>query len=304
MSPEAQAIVELYKSIKSFLGKADQSAVEEQRVALDRQHQLTAEPTDVLYEEVQCPGTVRPAIWCKPLSANPSHVIIYIHGGGCFAGSPYSHRKLAGHLAKAAGSYALVTDFRLSPDHCYPAQLDDVTATYKWLLEQGISPGNIALAGDSAGGNLSITVALKLRGLGESMPGMLVPISPWVDMEGLGESLDTNNSHDVFANRGTEEYFSKLYRGNASAKDPLTNPLYADLSAMPPMYISVGGWEVLLSDAERLAKKAKDAGVDVTYEVVPEMQHVFQLMGGRAPEADASINSIGRWLQGHFGKTT
>jgi monoterpene epsilon-lactone hydrolase len=302
MSPEAQAIVDLYSGIKRFLGKADQSAIEEQRVALDSQHQLTAEPIDVLYEEVKCPGTVRPAIWCKPLSANPSHVIIYIHGGGCFAGSPYSHRKLAGHLAKAAGSHALVTDFRLSPEHRYPAQLDDVTATFKWLLKQGILPGNIALVGDSAGGNLATTVTLRLKQMGDPIPGMIAPISPWVDMEGLGESLDSNNSHDVFANRGTEAHFSELYRGPTSAKDPLTNPLYADLSGLPPMFISVGGWEVLLSDAERLAKRAKDAGVDVTYEMVPEMQHVFQLMGGRAPEADASISSIGQWLRGHFGK--
>ena len=302
MSPEAQAIADLYKDLKRYLSKTSENAIEDQRVALDRQHELTAEPTGVTYEEVTCPGTVRPAVWCKPLSAKASRVILYLHGGGCFAGSPFSHRKLAGHLATAAGSYALVTDFHLAPDHRFPTQLNDVVATYRWLLDQGFSSSHIALAGDSAGGNLSITCPLKLREIGLPLPAALVPISPWIDMEALGESLDFNIAHDVFATRGTEAYFSNLYRGGESAKSPLTNPLYADLAGLPPMHISVGGWEVLVSDATRIAERAREAGVDVTLEISPEMQHVYHLMAGRAPEADKTIGDIGKWLRQIFDK--
>ncbi|OAL36768.1 hypothetical protein AYO20_03823 [Fonsecaea nubica] len=296
-SPEAESIVNLYKFIKGTLAKTSQGSFDEIRYMFELNQILAAEPTDVVYEEVLCPGTVRPAIWCKPTTANPGHVILYLHGGGCFAGSPQSHRKLAAHLAKAAGAQALLTDFHLAPQFRFPTQIEDAVATFKWLLGRGIEARKIVLAGDSAGGNLAITTTLKLKEEGVGLPGGIVAISPWVDLEATGESLDSNAQRDVFANRGTEAYFSQLYLDQASPKLPLANPLYADLNGFPPIHVSVGEWEVLLSDSEKLVQRAKQAGVDVTHEVGPEMQHVYQLMAGKAPEADKTITNTGRWLQ-------
>jgi acetyl esterase/lipase len=296
-SKEAKAIVDLYRFMKGQSATTSHDSIKDARYHFELCSTLTAEPTEVNYEEVGCPGTVRPAIWCKPSSADATYVILYLHGGGCFMGSPSSHRKLAAHLAKAVGAYALVPDFRLAPQFRFPSQINDVVATYKWLLECGYTHKNIILAGDSAGGNLAITVPVKLREDGIGLPGGVMAISPWIDMEAKGESLDSNAQNDVFATRGTEIYFSELYLGTASPKLPAANPLYADLTGLPPMHISVGGWEVLLSDAERLAERARKAGVDITYEVGPEMQHVYQLMAGRAPEADRTIENMAQWLK-------
>lgn len=296
-SADAQSIVDLYKFVKGILARTSQGSFEEIRYMFELNQLLAAEPTEVLYEEVVCPGTVGPAIWCKPVSAHPSQVILYLHGGGCFAGSPKSHRKLAAHLAKAAGAYALVTDFHLAPEFRFPTQLNDVLATFRWLLERGVSHQNIVLAGDSAGGNLAVTATLKLKEEGSELPGGVVAISPWVDLEATGESLDTNAQKDVFANRGTEAYFAQLYLDKAPPNSPFANPFYADLTGFPPIHVSVGEWEVLLSDAERLVQHAKQAGVDVTYELGPEMQHVYQLMAGKAPEANRTIENMARWLK-------
>lgn len=200
-------------------------------------------------------------------------------------------------MAKAAGCYALVTDYRRVPTHRFPAQLDDIIMTYKWLLQQGIPSRGIAFAGDSAGGNFGSTVTLKLKNAGDPLPGAIVAFSPWIDMEATGESLKYNAKNDVLAAPGTEAYYSQLYRGDAGAKDPLTNPLYADFAGFPPMYVNAGGWESMVSDAERLEERARKAGVDTVLEISPEMQHTYVLMAGRAPEADKTIAEIGSWLK-------
>jgi len=302
MSPESQILVDLYNAIKEGLTSRPDVSLGEQRAVLERLHEVAAEPTDVTYEETRCPGTVRPAIWCKPLLAHSSRVILYMHGGAGYAGSPSSHRKLAGHLAKAAGSTALVLDYRLAPEHPFPAALEDVVSAYKWLMDQGYKPRNIVFAGDSAGGNFATASALKVKELQLPLPAAVVAFSPWIDMEVTGESQKFNADKDALSPPGVGHVISQLYLGSESPKNPLANVLYADFSGMPPINISAGGWEVLLSDATRLAERAKAAGVETELEVSPEMQHVYHFMAGNAPEADKTIREVGSWLKTKFGK--
>jgi acetyl esterase/lipase len=257
----------------------------------------TAEPEGVTYAEVAADGV--PALWCIPTECRSDVVILYTHGGGFAANSASSHRKLAGHLAAAAGARAFVIDYRLAPEYPYPAQLDDAVTAYRWLRRDSSEPLKIVAAGDSAGGNLAIALALKLRQLGHKGPDGVVVISPWLDMEHLGATLDDNAGRDALINRGLVQLMAAMYLGGGggSATDPLVNPLHADLTDFPPVYIAVGDAEALLDDTRRFADRVEKFGGVVEVEIAPDQQHVYPLMAGRAPEADATIAAAGAWLR-------
>ncbi|MHA6797284.1 alpha/beta hydrolase (plasmid) [Pseudonocardia bannensis] len=263
-------------------------------------HLETAEPEGVSYAEVSAGGV--PALWCQPDGAVPDRVLLYLHGGGFVTNSMHSHRKLAAHVAKAAGVRALVLDYRLAPEHPFPAQLEDAVAAYRWLLAQGLRAEHIATAGDSAGGNLATSVVLKLREEGEPLPAAIVGFSPWYDLECLGKTLDTNAATDVLVQRAELEMLVPMFLGeNGSPSDPLANPLRADPTGLPPMFLTAGDHETLQDDAERFAEQATAAGVDVTVEIAPGMQHIYPLMAGRAPEADAVIAGVAAWVRPKLG---
>lgn len=260
----------------------------------------TSEPTGVSYEDVDAGGV--PAIWCLPDGAAEDRVVLYTHGGGFVTNTAQSHRKLAGHIAKATGVRALVLDYRLAPEHPFPAQLDDGVAAYKWLLDQGIKAEHIATAGDSAGGNLATSIVLKLRDDGLPLPAAVVGFSPWHDMEHKGSTLETNAATDAFVQKPVLEGMSAMYLGeNGSPSDPLANPLHADLAGFPPVFLTAGNRETLQNDAERFAERASAAGVDVTLDVVDGMQHIFPVMAGHAPEADIVIGNLATWLRPKVG---
>jgi monoterpene epsilon-lactone hydrolase len=273
--------------------------LEQMRFLLEELHILTAEPTGVTYEEVDASGV--PAIFVRPVDAAADRVIVYTHGGGCVTNSAHSHRKLAGHLAKAAGVHALVLDYRLAPENQFPAQLEDAVAAHRWLRRQGYTPTRTATAGDSAGANLAITTVLKLRDLGEKLPAAVIAFSPWVDMENLGESFETNANSDALVTRDVSAMMAGLYLGNASHTDPLANPLYADLAGFPPVFVSVGDAETLMDNGERFVKRAKAAGVATELEYGRGQQHIFQIMAGKSPDADASIAKAAAWLRPRLG---
>ncbi|KAJ9625981.1 hypothetical protein H2204_010280 [Knufia peltigerae] len=297
-SVESQAQVDLSKAIAEIRASNPNLDPVLNGLILEEWHRLASEPTNLTYEDVQCPGSVRPAIWCKPLLASSSHVILYFHGGGFSACSPSSHRKMAGHLAKAAGCYTLLPDYRRTPEHPFPAQIEDAIATYQWLLkDQGISNHHIATAGDSAGGNLAVTSVLKMRELGLPLPSAIVGLSPHVDMGEIGKSLDTNAQTDVLVTRSSVRRMTTSYLRDTPRDNPLANPLHADLSGLPPMYLCAGSVEMLRDDAVMLADRAKRADVDVELEISEGMQHVYTFMAGKAPEAINTINDIGRWLK-------
>lgn len=263
-------------------------------------HLETAEPERVSYAGVDAGGV--PALWCLPDGAADDRVLLYLHGGGFVTNSMHSHRKLAAHLAKATGARALVPDYRLAPENPFPAQLEDAVSAFRWLLAQGVRAEHIATAGDSAGGNLATGVVLKLREEGGPVPAAIVAFSPWYDMENSGATIDTNAATDVLVQRlGLEQMVEMFLGEHGSPSDPLANPLHADLAGLPPMFLTVGDQETLLDDAVRLAKKATEAGVDVTLTVAPGMQHVYQLMAGNAPEATEAIADVAAWLRPKLG---
>lgn len=248
-------------------------------------------PAGVTGTPVDVDGT--PAEWIADEGADEDAVVLYLHGGGYVAGSIDSHRNLTGHLARAMRCRVLAIDYRLAPEHPHPAAVEDATKAYRWLLAQGLDPHRIIISGDSAGGGLTVATLVALRDSGEPMPAAAVPISPWVDMEGLGDSITTRAEADPMVTGGSLLNIAALFVGeDGDRRDPLAAPLHADLSGLPPLLIHVGDAEVLLDDSTRLAAKAEAAGVDVTLEVWPEMIHVWHASAGYVPESDAAIARI------------
>lgn len=261
---------------------------------------LTAEPQGVDYLESEAAGL--PAMWAVPKHASTDRVLMCIHGGGFVSGSIYTHRKMFGHLAKAAGTRALLVSYRLLPEGVFPAPEGDVTNAYRWLLDQGISAGRIAFAGDSVGGWLAVTVQLRARELGLPLPAAALLMSPCVDMETTGKSYETNRDSDPFFKRDVVRGIIRAFLGDdTDARDPRANPLYADLSGLGPLYVQAGGDETLADDARLLYEHAVKAGVDARLDIVPGMLHTFQMAAGRAPEADDAIRELAGWVRPRLG---
>jgi monoterpene epsilon-lactone hydrolase len=266
------------------------------RIIFDDWQRATAEPEGVTYQHTAIGGV--PGILVRPLDADPAQLQILMHGGGFALGSSASHRKLAGHIAKACGSHAFVADFRLAPEHPFPAQIHDGVAIYRALLEQGYAPDDITPVGDSAGGNLAIAMTLALLQSGAPAPRQVITISPWLNMENTGSTIETNNDTDfLIAREGLQANIDRYLSGGAPPTDPLANPLYADLTGFPRLYICAGDVESLFDDAVRLEAKARQAGVDVTFSIGEGMQHVYPFLAGRHPRADQEISSIAAWYR-------
>ena len=260
---------------------------------------LTAEPREVDYTEVEAGG--RPAMWLVPKRARTDRVLLCLHGGGFVSGSIYTHRKMFAHLAKAAGTRALLVGYRLLPEGGgYPVPVDEAEAAYRWLLEQGIEPGHIAFAGDSVGGWLAITVQLRARARGLPLPAAALLMSPVSDLEAVGESYDAGT--DPLFHRDFVQGLMRGFLGPAGdPRDPLASPLHADLTGFGPVYIQVGGDETLLDDARSLDEHARKAGLDARLDIFPGMLHTFQMAAGRAPEADDAIRKMAAWVRPRLG---
>lgn len=258
---------------------------------------VTVEPGGVDYLEVEAGGV--PAMWIHPHRATPDRVIVAFHGGGFVGGSLYTHRKLFGHLAKAAGVRALLVHYRLAPDFAYPAQIEDAVAAYQWVVDQGLTA---ALAGDSSGGGLCVQTALRIRDLGLPEPAALLLMSAWVDMELTASTFESNAATDVFFTREMVQGLVSAYLQNGeSPKDPLVNALYADLTDLPPVYLQAGADESGLDDSRRLAEQARAAGVEVRLDVFEGQLHTFQMAAGRTLEADDAIRRFAAWVRPKLG---
>jgi epsilon-lactone hydrolase len=292
-SKESQAVKDLYASWTAARLTGEQHDDE-------AWGDLTAEPRGVDYIETDAGGM--PAMWLVPKGCAEDRVLLCMHGGGFAGGSIYSHRKLFGHTAKAAGVRALVFDYRLTPEHVHPAQVEDATAAYRWLLDEGVDPDRIAFTGDSSGGWLVITTELRARDEGLPLPAAAMPFSPWFDMELTGESYESNRDKDAFFYKEVVQGLADMLLGDGgNPRDPLANPFYADLSGLPPIYIQVGGDETLLDDGRRFAEQARNAGVEVRLDIFPDQQHTFQMAAGRAPEADDAIRKQADWVRPMLG---
>ena len=298
-SPQAEAIKHLYQGWLAAMEREPNLGLEGLRDLFEHWGDITAEPGDVDYLEVDAGGVL--AMWAIPKGCAEDRVALCTHGGGYVAGSMYTHRKMFGHLAKAIGCKALILHYRRAPEHTHPAQVDDAVAAYGWLLNEGYQPAHICTTGDSAGGALSTSVLLAARAKGLPLPAAALPMSPWTDMEATGATLKTNADKDCLANEAMVKNMAATFLGSASAKDPLATLLYADLRGLPPIYIQVGGDEGLLDDSLRFAARARAAGVEVKCDVFPEMQHVFQFMAGKAPEADDAVRRMATWVKPKLG---
>lgn len=262
---------------------------------IDGAYRLTAEPTAVTYEETEIAGIA--AIRATPVDADAELMLVHFHGGGFVSGSKESHRKLAGHLAKAVGAPVLVPDYRLAPEHPFPAQVEDARTILRAVLDGGHQPEQLALAGDSAGGHIAVASALGQVRDGEPGPAGLVAFSPWFDLAAEGATFDTLADVDIAISRELAHGTSPLFLGSYRATDPAVNLMYADLAGLPPIFLTCGSHETLLDSVERFADSARRSGVDVTLQVADGLPHVYQLLAGRLPEADASISEAGAWLR-------
>ena len=260
---------------------------------------LATEPGGVDYLEADAAGV--PAMWAVPKGAAQDRVLMCIHGGGFISGSIYTHRKLFAHLAKAAGVRALIVGYRILPEGVHPVPVEDVVTAYRWLLAQSIPADQIAFTGDSAGGRLAVTAQLVARDLGLAVPASALLMSPWVDMAVAGASVETNRDKDVLFNKEWITQMARGFVGETDPRDPRVSPIYGDLAGISPLYIQVGGYELLLDDSRRLAHNAGVAGVEVVLDVFAEMQHTFQMMVGRAPEADEAIRRMADWVRPKLG---
>ena len=274
--------------------RGDESILE-QRARLEKLGCWAWLPKDVVVEPALV-GNVS-AEWITTSNPNPDQVILYLHGGGYTIGSVNTHRDLIMRLSRASQMRVLALDYRLAPENPFPAALEDATSAYLWLLASGCTPGSIIIAGDSAGGGLTLATLVNLRNLGEPLPAGAVCLSPWTDLAGTGESIKTKVKQDVILQTIKTGKMAIAYAGAYDLKYPLISPLYADLQELPPLLIQVGTDEILLDDSTRLAEKVRAAGVDVTLEIWEGMDHVFQAQAIILPEARRAIQGIGKFMQ-------
>ena len=229
--------------------------------------------------------------------ADPDGVVLYFHGGGYIIGSSQTHKGIAGHLAKTSGAMVIAPDYRLAPEHPYPAALDDAETVYRALLDEGHPPASLSLAGDSAGGGLAVALAMRLRDKGLPVPSSLTVMSPWTDLS--NSRLYSPECEPVLQRRWIDKA-ARLYCGSEPVANPYISPVCGDLSGLPPLLIQVGSQEILLNDAQRLARAAERDSVDTRLEIYNSLWHVFQVHAGQLDRATEALGTAGRFIRQHF----
>lgn len=252
-------------------------------------------PPDVAVEPVDAGGV--PAEWTRTPGADAGCVILFLHGGGYVSGSLASHRHTVAEAGREAGARTLALAYRLAPEHPFPAALEDTLAGYHYLLDAGVAPGRIALAGESAGGGLALAAAVSLREAGAPLPGCLWLSSPWTDLALTGASLEEKAAVDPLIGRAYLAELAGLYLAGADPRGPLASPLHADLAGLPPLLIQVGSAETLLDDSVRLAGAAGAADLSVRLEIWPHMIHAWHLFYPEVADGRRSLASAGRFVR-------
>ena len=291
----SQRGIDVVRAHLAKLPRTDSMTVAERRAQYDRAERVFVTPADVAVERVAAP--VRPAEWLTPPGARSDTVVLYLHGGGYVIGSPRSHRHLAAAVARASAARALLLDYRLAPEHPFPAALDDAVAAYEWLLGQGLDARRIVVAGDSAGGGLTVATLLALRDRGRPLPAAGVCISPWVDLTCSAQSYTSKAAVDPIVTQESVTMLAKAYVGAGDVKAPLVSPLYANLAGLPPLLVHVGSDKVLLDDALGLGERARKAGVDVQVEEWPAMIHVWHWFQPMLEDAERATKAIGEFVR-------
>jgi len=247
-----------------------------QRARQEKTSKYVRHPGDIQCQSISAGGV--PAAWIKTPDVG-SGVLLYLHGGAYALGSINTHREWIARLTRATNTRTLAIDYRLAPEHPYPAALDDVITAYRWLIKEDCPPSQIIIAGDSAGGGLTLATLVALRDAGGPLlPAGAVCISPWTDLALTGASIHSKAKADPMLSPEGLEKYAEYYAGGHDLTTPLISPLYADLGGLPPLLIQVGSDEILLDDAVRFAEKARAADVEVTLQVWDEMFHVFHML--------------------------
>jgi acetyl esterase/lipase len=270
---------------------------EEQRASFEKLTSLLPLPPDDRLESATADGVA--VEWRTHPGASESSVLYYLHGGGYVTGSISTHRELVSRLSRAAGARSLSVGYRLAPENPFPAAVEDAVTGYRWLLRSGVNPAGIVVAGDSAGGGLAVATLVALRDAGDPLPAAAVCLSPWVDLEGSGDSMTSRVAIDPIIDPEGVMEMAKAYLGASDARTPLASPLYADLRGLPPLLIQAGTAEVLLDDSIRLAQRARLAGVGVSLDVWEDMIHVWQIFAVMLPEGREAITRIGDFVRAH-----
>jgi acetyl esterase/lipase len=304
LSEQMQGAMDWMRAMKetgarSTVGGHSEPTMAERRAVLEAMADFFPLPADVERTEVSAGGV--PAVWLRTPDSAEGQVLLYLHGGAYQSGSSHSHAELAARIARAAGIRALVLDYRLAPEHPFPAALDDAVAAYRWLLDEaGVDPVSIVLAGDSAGGGLVAATLLAVRDAGLPAPAAAALMSAWTDMTVSGESIRTREGADPLLSAANLAEAARDYVGVTDPKDPSVSPLFADLSGLPPLLVQVGTEEILLDDSVGFAESARTAGVDVTLEVAEGLPHVWHAIAS-APESTAATERMGSFLAAHLG---
>ncbi len=239
---------------------------------------------------------------CAPTS-DPSRALLFFHGGGYCSGSIVSHRRMATEAGRAARARALAVEFRLAPEHPFPAAYEDALAAWRFLREQGFPARQIAVGGDSAGGGLTLALLMRLRDLGEALPACAWLVSPWTDLTLSGETLITKDCVDPLLHKPyLEELVQAYVPAGVDRHDPRVSPLFGDLSGLPPLMIQVGSNETLLADSTRLAAAAGAADVSVTLEIWPRMIHAWHLWNARLEDGRRALAQAGAFMQARFSE--
>jgi monoterpene epsilon-lactone hydrolase len=269
--------------------------LEELRAAFAPAGRLHPLPDDVRVTEVTAGGV--PAHWLDAPGSGPGRVLLFMHGGGYELGSLRSDGELAARLGRASGMRVLFPEYRLTPEHPFPAAVDDVRAAWRWLrADQGLGAGSIAVAGASAGGGLAVALLVAIGDAGDALPAAAVLMSPTVDLTSSGASMTERVDQDPFSTPALLGQLASDYLAGADPRTPLASPLFASLAGLPPLLIQVGTADLLLSDSERLAAAAAEAGVDVTLTIGEGLPHVYPIMLG-TPEAAEATGQTGTFLR-------
>jgi monoterpene epsilon-lactone hydrolase len=284
--------------LKLAMRRIDSSSLDRRRAFVDFTGKVAGLPSGIQRESIKI-GPL-PGEWLRPGVVSHRGIILYLHGGGYTMGSLVSHRSLAARIAVAARKRLLLLDYRLAPEHPFPAAIEDAVFAYRWLLEKDVSPLDIALAGDSAGGGLVMATLVSLRDENAPLPAAAVCLSPWTDLAITGESYRTKSKADPCLTSGHLREIAQDYLQDTDPHNPAASPIYADLHHLPPLLIQVGSREILLNDATRLASRARDEGVEVTLEIWSGMIHVWQMAARVLPEARQALENIGGFLCQHL----
>jgi len=278
------------------------ATLEESRAGFDR---IGAEPpAHVVVTETEVGGV--PGRWVQPPEADAA-TILHFHAGGYVMGSSYGHRALGAWYAEAAGARVLLPDYRLAPEHPYPAALDDALAAYRALVDDGVDPARLVVSGDSAGGGLALALVLALRDAGDPLPAGVVTMSPFADLSLSGDSMEARAALDPLVAEETLGQCAAAYlQHGEDPADPRVSPVFADYAGFPPMLMQVGTSEVLQDDTLRIAEKARSIGVDVTLQVGYQMVHIYQMFADRddVPEARRDLEAAGAFVRAVAGAVT